>query len=77
MNGEKTLQSLQLISCKIHSINLVRTFVYRPEFLLLDEPLLILDAELREEMRFGIKELQRELTITALYLTNGQGEALA
>jgi ABC-type Fe3+/spermidine/putrescine transport system ATPase subunit len=43
----------------------------------LDEPLSNLDAKLREEMRFEIKELQRRLGITAVYVTHDQAEALA
>jgi iron(III) transport system ATP-binding protein len=45
--------------------------------MLLDEPLSNLDANLREEMRFEIKELQRKLDITVLYVTHDQEIALA
>ena len=45
--------------------------------LLFDEPLSNLDANLREEMRFEIKELQRKLNITVLYVTHDQEIALA
>jgi iron(III) transport system ATP-binding protein len=45
--------------------------------LLLDEPLSNLDAKLREEMRFEIKELVTRLGITAVYVTHDQAEALA
>jgi iron(III) transport system ATP-binding protein len=45
--------------------------------LLLDEPLSNLDAKLREEMRFEIKEVVTRLGITAMYVTHDQGEALA
>jgi iron(III) transport system ATP-binding protein len=48
-----------------------------PPLLLLDEPLSNLDAKLREEMRFELKRLQRELNITAVYVTHDQVEALA
>src|ERR1044071_7748538 len=41
------------------------------------EPLSNLDAKLREEMRFELKRLQRELGITGLYVTHDQVEALA
>ena len=47
------------------------------DWLLLDEPLTNLDANLREEMRFEIKELQRKLNITVLYVTHDQEVALA
>jgi len=45
--------------------------------LLLDEPLSNLDAKLRDEMRFELKRLQRELGITGVYVTHDQVEALA
>ena len=48
-----------------------------PQLLLLDEPLSNLDAKLREQMRFELKRLQRELSITTVYVTHDQSEALA
>jgi hypothetical protein len=51
--------------------------VSKPEIMLLDEPLSNLDANLREEMRFEIKELQRETGVTILYVTHDQEVALA
>lgn len=56
---------------------LARALVMEPPLLLLDEPLSNLDAKLREEMRFELKRLQRELQITAVYVTHDQVEALA
>jgi iron(III) transport system ATP-binding protein len=56
---------------------LARALVMEPPLLLLDEPLSNLDAKLREEMRFELKRLQRELDITAVYVTHDQVEALA
>jgi len=47
------------------------------QVLLLDEPLSNLDAKLREEMRFEIKEVVTRLGITAMYVTHDQAEALA
>jgi iron(III) transport system ATP-binding protein len=55
---------------------LARALVSKPQVLLLDEPLSNLDAKLREELRFEIKELLRRLGITALYVTHDQAEAL-
>jgi spermidine/putrescine ABC transporter ATP-binding subunit len=58
-------------------VGLARALVYRPKVLLLDEPLSNLDAKLREEMRFEIRELIDRLGITAVYVTHDQAEALA
>jgi ABC-type Fe3+/spermidine/putrescine transport system ATPase subunit len=58
-------------------VGLARALVYRPKVLLLDEPLSNLDAKLREEMRFEIRELIDRLGITAVYVTHDQSEALA
>jgi iron(III) transport system ATP-binding protein len=55
---------------------LARALVTRPELMLLDEPLSNLDAKLRETMRFELKRLQRELNLTAIYVTHDQSEAL-
>jgi iron(III) transport system ATP-binding protein len=56
---------------------LARALVMEPRLLLLDEPLSNLDAKLREQMRFELKRLQRELKLTTLYVTHDQQEALA
>jgi putative spermidine/putrescine transport system ATP-binding protein len=55
---------------------LARALVINPQILLLDEPLANLDAKLREELRFFIRSLQRDLRITALYVTHDQAEAM-
>lgn len=58
-------------------VALARALVREPSVFLLDEPLSNLDAQLREEMRFELKRLQRELGITTVYVTHDQVEALA
>jgi iron(III) transport system ATP-binding protein len=55
---------------------LARALVIQPDLMLLDEPLSNLDAKLRENMRFELKRLQRELGLTAIYVTHDQSEAL-
>lgn len=58
-------------------VALARALVIRPDVLLMDEPLSNLDAKLRVEMRTVIKEIQREVGITTIYVTHDQEEAMA
>ncbi len=58
-------------------VALARAIATRPQILLFDEPLSNLDARLREKVRLEIRELQRRLGITTLYVTHDQAEALA
>ena len=57
-------------------VALARVLVTEPRILLLDEPLSALDKSLREEMKYWIKDLQRKLGITTVYVTHDQDEAL-
>ncbi|MCA3260600.1 MAG: ABC transporter ATP-binding protein [Telmatospirillum sp.] len=57
-------------------VALARALVLRPQVLLLDESLSNLDARLRESMRHEIREIQRNLAITTLFVTHDQTEAL-
>jgi len=67
----------QLSGGQQQRVALARALVMEPEVMLLDEPLSNLDAKLREEMRFEIKELQRKLGVTIVYVTHDQAEAMA
>ncbi len=58
-------------------IALARAIAINPKVMLLDEPLSNLDAKLREEMRFEIKDLQRKFGFTIIYVTHDQAEAMA
>ena len=53
-----------------------RAIVRKPDVFLFDEPLSNLDAKLRVQMRLEIKQLQRDLGVTALYVTHDQVEAM-
>ena len=67
----------QLSGGQQQRVALARALVAEPKLLLLDEPLSNLDAKLRESMRFEIKEIQRRLGITVVYVTHDQTEAMA
>jgi iron(III) transport system ATP-binding protein len=58
-------------------VALARAIATRPDFLLFDEPLSNLDARLRDKVKVEIRDLQRRLGITALYVTHDQSEALS
>jgi iron(III) transport system ATP-binding protein len=73
---EKRLPS-QLSGGQQQRVALARALVAEPEVMLLDEPLTNLDANLREEMRFEIKDLQKKTGSTILYVTHDHEVALA
>ena len=58
-------------------VALARAIVIRPQVLLMDEPLSNLDAKLRIEMRTAIKQIQRRVDITTVYVTHDQAEAMS
>ncbi|WP_420111686.1 ABC transporter ATP-binding protein [Pseudactinotalea sp.] len=58
-------------------VALARALVTSPEVLLMDEPLSNLDAKLRVEMREVIREIQKRVGITTVYVTHDQEEAMA
>jgi len=66
----------QLSGGQQQRVAVARSVVYEPEILLLDEPLSNLDAKLREKTRFWLKEIQRKLGITSIYVTHDQTEAM-
>ncbi len=57
-------------------VALARALVIEPSVLLLDEPLANLDASLRDDMRFFIRDLQQRVGITTIYVTHDQSEAM-
>jgi len=66
----------QLSGGQQQRVALARALVYRPSLLLMDEPLGALDKKLRDEMQAELKNLQRTLGVTTLYVTHDQQEAL-
>ncbi len=69
-------KTAQLSGGQRQRVALARAIVNEPPVLLLDEPLGALDLKLRQEMQIFLKELQRELAITFVYVTHDQEEAL-
>ncbi len=77
MAGLEERMPSQLSGGQQQRVALARALVREPDVMLLDEPLSNLDANLREEMRFEIKRLQRKTGMTVLYVTHDQEVALA
>ncbi len=67
----------QLSGGQQQRVALARTLVYRPQVLLLDEPLSNLDARLRERSRVWLSQVTRQVGLTTVYVTHDQSEALA
>lgn len=66
----------QLSGGQRQRIALARALILRPKVLLLDEPLGALDKQLREQMQIELKQIQREVGITFIFVTHDQEEAL-
>jgi iron(III) transport system ATP-binding protein len=76
MAGLEDKPATKLSGGQQQRVAFARALVFQPELLLLDEPLSNLDAKLREHMRFELRIMQRQLGLTALYVTHDQEEAL-
>jgi spermidine/putrescine transport system ATP-binding protein/putrescine transport system ATP-binding protein len=77
MEGFGARRTTDLSGGEKQRVALARALVMRPKVLLLDEPLGALDKRLRESMQVELRELQRELGITFLFVTHDQEEALS
>ena len=76
LSGYENRKPSQLSGGQRQRVALARALVNRPSVLLLDEPLGALDLKLREQMQLELKELQREVGITFIFVTHDQEEAL-
>lgn len=77
MTGFEARLPQQLSGGQRQRVALARALIGRPRVLLLDEPLGALDLQLRQQMQTVLKQLQREVGITFIYVTHDQGEALS
>ena len=88
---ERVAQALALVHLEVHAkkyprelsggqrqrVALARALVIEPPVLLLDEPLSNLDAKLREEMQFELRQIQRKVGTTTIMVTHDQSEAMS
>lgn len=77
LQGQEQKSPPQLSGGQQQRVALARALVIRPKVLLFDEPLSNLDALLRVRMRSEIRQIQRQLGITSLYVTHDQEEAFS
>ncbi|AZN43436.1 ABC transporter ATP-binding protein [Paenibacillus albus] len=77
LSGYENREITEMSGGQRQRVAIARAIVNRPEIILLDEPLSALDLKLRTEMQVELRELQRRLGITFIFVTHDQEEALA
>ena len=75
--GYEERRPAQLSGGEQQRVALARALVVRPPVLLCDEPLGALDRKLRQSMQFELKQLQKDLGVTLIFVTHDQEEAMA
>jgi putative spermidine/putrescine transport system ATP-binding protein/spermidine/putrescine transport system ATP-binding protein len=75
--GVEARRPHQLSGGQQQRVALARALVVRPKVLLLDEPFSALDRNLRAAMQVEVREIQRQLGLTTIFVTHDQGEALS
>ena len=76
LEGQGDKKVHQLSGGQKQRVAIARALAVEPKVLLLDEPLSALDLKLRQRMRTELREIQKRVNITFIYITHDQGEAL-
>ncbi len=77
LKGKENQRPSQLSGGQQQRVALARALVMDPKVLLLDEPLSALDAQIRQNLRVQIREIQQKMRMTAIFVTHDQEEAMS